>query len=99
MSPDAAKILTLPAAMYPALKPLAMKLADHPAVTIGDALDILDVAASSAGITSLDIEMVQPGSTVAVPFAAAQTSGPETFTDRVRAHVIDMQGNQHALRR
>ncbi len=95
MSPDAAKIMTLPHAMHPALRALAGKLADHPTVTVAEARDVLDVAATSAGITALDIEMIQPGAAVAVPFSASSNGGQgETFSDRVRAHVIDMQGRR-----
>ena len=69
-SKDADKILALPAARHPKLIGFARALAEDPLITLSRADTLLDAAAKSANVTTLAIEMCQPGASVHVPFAA-----------------------------
>lgn len=75
-NPNAAAILALPEAQHPRLTELARRLAAKPDLTTNEAAEVLQAAATGAGITSMDIDMIQPGANVAVPFVPATSTDP-----------------------
>ena len=76
-NPHASAILALPAAKVPRLMKAAHRLASHPTITVDEAADILNAAATSIGLRNqLDIEMAAPGNNPRVPFAG--TGGAPT---------------------
>lgn len=81
-------ILSLPAAHHPRLKPMIEHMASLPQISVEDALDLIAAACMDAKITGLDIDMVQPGAQIAVPFTPATNATPsEQFDDGVRHQV------------
>ncbi len=89
-SPDAAHILALPHANHPRLRPLCEQLAALSKVTLADAVPILDAAAACVGVSSLDLDMIQPGAQVAIPFAATSNEPGGEHQDRV-SHLVQQQ--------
>ena len=83
-SPDAAAILALPHRHHPALARAVAALAAEPDMPLDTARRLLDATCADLGISSLDVEMVQPGVTVPVPFAPSASPTASTHDDAVR---------------
>jgi hypothetical protein len=86
-SPDAASIMALPHARHSRLLATVRKLAASENVRYGDAFDLIEAARMSAGISVLDIEMVQPDAQTAVPFSAPSKGPASDYEALVTHHV------------
>lgn len=94
-SRDAAAILALPHAHHPRLRNFIAKLSASPLLSFAEAYELAEAARMDAGITVLDIEMVQPGAHVATGFMPTTIATPGgEFKDRVSAHVQHMLGSR-----
>ena len=77
-------------ARHPRLARLAEHLSGMSALTEGDQLRLIEAAAHDAGISFLDVEMVQPGASFAVPFAASAATDADPHQEAVRHHVHNL---------
>lgn len=84
---NAAAIMALPAARHPRLVETARVLADAD-VSTETAARVLDGRANDLGVTKLDIETVQPGENVQVPFAVTEAMDERTDYDRGVADIV-----------
>jgi hypothetical protein len=93
VSPDADRIARLPHARHPALVDTVRHYAADPRVSFSDALDALEIARAAAGVSILDLEMLDPANAATVPFAPSRnmTEG-ENFQEAVSAHVARQLG-------
>ena len=75
-------------ARHPQLTRLCERLASMSRLTTDEAVVLVEAAARAAGISMLDIEMVQPGADARVPFAPMSSAAPGgEFSERVRHHL------------
>jgi hypothetical protein len=94
-SPDAAAIMSLPAARHPKLNALCKRLSEHPKMTVEDAFPIIEAAAKDLRISGLEIEMIQPGNSTRVPFAPSIATTPkEDFEESINGHVKTLLGGR-----
>ena len=81
-------LLSTQAASHPKLRPLIERLAALPTLTFDDAQAIIEAACRDLNISSLDLQMIQPGAQIVVPFAPSAGNTPgEQHQDAVSAHV------------
>lgn len=93
-NPDGDRIARLPHARHPALAGTVRIYAADPRVSFSDALDALEIARVAAGVSVLDLEMLDPVNAATVPFAPMRniTEG-EHFQEAVSAHVARQLGS------
>ena len=81
-------------ARHPRLALLADKLAATSGIGANDKLRLIESAATSAGISMLDIEMVQPGAAAIVPFAVSGGVPANAHDERVKHHLHAIIGGR-----
>ena len=59
-----------------------------------EAAELIEASAKAAGITPLDLEMVQPGASVPVPFTAVSSQPVDPYKASVERHLAIIEGGR-----
>lgn len=92
----AAAVISLPHFHHPVLGAVVRELAATPGISPDLAASVLTAVQRGLGISDLDLEMSQPGSSVRVPFVANERprDGDTEYQDMVRSHLLKLEARR-----